>query len=319
MKPIVFIHKMNAENQQQWLDAFTHLLPKECFVLQEQLSDEDALNIELAIVANPDVKILQRFPNLVWVQSLWAGVESLVEIFKQFNQQKQIQTKLVRLIDPQLADTMAEAVLTWTLYLHRNIPEYSAQQRNQIWKELPCKAAQHMRISILGAGELGQASMQRLLQNNYQVNSWSRTHKEFKDVTHYSGDDGLVSLLQNTDILICLLPLTKQTHKLLNKQSLIHLPVGAKLINFARGGIINHEELIVLLDSQHISHAVLDVFEQEPLQANSPLWTHPNISVLPHISASTNLQSASQVVADNISTYRKDGTIPESVDLKKGY
>ena len=319
MKPIVFIHKMDAENQQQWLDIFTNLLPKERFVLQEQLTDEEALSIELAIVANPDVKILERFPNLIWVQSLWAGVESLVDSFKEFNEQKANETKLVRLIDPHLADTMAEAVLTWTLYLHRNIPEYIAQQRNKIWKEIPCLASKNIRVSILGAGELGLASIQRLLQSGYQVNCWSRSHKEIEGVKHYNGDEGLISLLKNTDILVCLLPLTQQTYQLLNKETLCYLPLGAKLINFARGGIINHADLLKLLDLQQISHAVLDVFEQEPLQTNSPLWTHPNISILPHISATTNIETASKVVANNILIFRKEGTIPTSVDLKKGY
>ena len=283
----------------------SQLLPNEHILLPEELSDEQALNVDIAIVANPDVKILERFPNLIWVQSLWAGVESLVDSFKQLNKQKNKQTKLVRLIDPQLADTMAEAVLTWTLYLHRNIPEYMAQQRNKIWKEIPCPAAENLRVSILGAGELGQAAMQKLLQNNFQVNSWSRSHKAFEGITHYSGEDGLLSLLQNTDILVCLLPLTPQTNKLLNKETLSHLPTGAKLINFARGGIINHDDLQALLDSRKIGHAVLDVFEQEPLKANSPLWENANISILPHISATTNLQSASQVVATNILKYRE--------------
>jgi len=297
MKCIVFITNMTSKEQKIWLGVLSQLLPNEHVLLPGELSDEQALNVDIAIVANPNVAVLERFPNLIWIQSLWAGVESLVDSFKQLNEHKQVQTKLVRLIDPHLADTMAEAVLTWTLYLHRNIPEYIAQR----------------------AGELGQAAMQKLLQNNFQVNSWSRSPKMFEGVTHYSGEDGLLSLLQNTDILVCLLPLTPQTYRLLNKQTLSHLPTGAKLINFARGGIINHDDLQALLDSKKIGHAVLDVFEQEPLKANSPLWEHANISILPHISATTNLQSASQVVAENILNYRENAVIPESVDLKQGY
>ena len=218
MKCIVFITNMTSKEQKIWLGVLSQLLPNEHVLLPEELSDEQALNVDIAIVANPNVAVLERFPNLIWIQSLWAGVESLVDSFKQLNEHKQVETKLVRLIDPHLADTMAEAVLTWTLYLHRNIPEYIAQQRNKIWKQIPSPAAESLRVSILGAGELGQAAMQKLLQNNFQVNSWSRTHKAFEGITHYSGDDGLISLLQNTDILVCLLPLTPQTNKLLNKK-----------------------------------------------------------------------------------------------------
>jgi len=319
MKYIVFITNMSSKEQQIWLNTFSQLLPNEQFVLPEELTDEAALAVDIAIVANPDVNVLKRFPHLQWVQSLWAGVESLIPYFQKRNEKKETSIPLVRLIDPQLAETMAEAVLAWTLYLHRTMPEYAAQQRNKIWRPIDCPLAKHIRVSILGAGELGQASMKRLLQNHYQVNAWSRQPKVLPGVNHYSGEEGLVSLLQNTDILICLLPLTAQTHHLLDQQTLMHLPKGSKLINFARGGIINHEDLYALLEQRHLHHAVLDVFEQEPLDANSPLWTHPHITVLPHISATTNLASASQVVANNISLFRDKGVIPKSVDLIQAY
>ncbi|WP_432463313.1 2-hydroxyacid dehydrogenase [Agarivorans sp. QJM3NY_33] len=320
MNTIAFIHNIAAEEEKQWLLKFETLLPNESIVLATDLSDEQAQLVEIAIVANPNVDQLKRFPHLIWVQSLWAGVEALVSGFRSFNHEKEThQTQLVRLIDPFLADTMAEAVLTWSLYLYRNIPDYIAQQRQGIWRPIPSPSVNTVQVSILGAGKLASASMKSLVHQGFTVNSWSRSHKQIAHVTHYSGDDGLAAILQKTQILVCLLPLTDQTHHLLNQQTLSLLPKGAKLINFARGGIINHQDLLAMLDSGHLSHAVLDVFEQEPLEVNSPFWYHPKISVLPHISATTNIDTASQIVANNIHTYRKDGLIPESVDLIRGY
>ncbi|MFT2111393.1 2-hydroxyacid dehydrogenase [Marinomonas sp. 2405UD68-3] len=319
MKNIAFIHNMDMENQEKWLAQFTILLPNEIIVVADQLTDEQASQVELAIVANPSVDALKRFPNLIWVQSLWAGVETMVNTFRSINQGKTHPTQLVRLIDPYLANTMAEAALTWSLYLYRNIPEYMAQQKQNLWRPIPCPAINTVHVSVLGTGELGTAAMQALVNQGFNVNSWSRNHKDIANVTHYSEQDGLFALLKKTDILICLLPLTDQTHKLLSKETLSLLPKGAKIINFARGGIVNHDDLINALDTDHLSHAVLDVFEQEPLTENSPLWQHPKLSILPHISATTNLDTASKIVADNITRYREHGTIPDTVDLLRGY
>ena len=99
----------------------------------------------------------------------------------------------------------------------------------------------------------------------------------------------------------------------------MQLPKSSRIINFARGGIINTPELLHMLELGHISHAVLDVFDHEPLSVNSELWQHPNITVLPHISAPTNLNSACEIVAKNITRFRITGEIPQSVDKINGY
>ncbi|MEH6445565.1 MAG: glyoxylate/hydroxypyruvate reductase A [Oceanospirillaceae bacterium] len=320
MQPIVFINNISIEEQQNWLAQFKLLLPNEVILLPEQINQAQAEKVQIAIAANPDAKVIARFPNLVWVQSLWAGVEALVAAVKQLQAENMLPSlQLVRLVDPQLAQTMAEAVLTWTLYLHRQIPEYIAQQRQKKWLQLDQPKAQDTRVSVLGSGELGVNAMQVLAHHGYRVSGWSRTAKNIPQVTHYQGSSALPEMLAQTDILICLLPLTEQTTGLINRALLQHLPKGAKLINFGRGGIVNHQDLIECLDEEQIGHAVLDVFEQEPLSASSPLWEHQKISVLPHISAMTNLATASKVAADNISAYRTSGNIPVSVDLKRGY
>jgi glyoxylate/hydroxypyruvate reductase A len=94
---------------------------------------------------------------------------------------------------------------------------------------------------------------------------------------------------------------------------------GASLINFARGAIVVDDDLCAALDRGALSHAVLDVFATEPLAENSPLWRHPAITVLPHISAPTNRETASRIVAANIARYRATGQIPEAVDRVRGY
>ena len=278
--------------------------------MPEQISDYQAKQIDIAIVANPDPKDLAKFPNLVWIQSLWAGVERLVTEITE----KPI--KLVRLEDPQLAKTMAESVLAWTLFLQRNMAEYAQQQTNKNWRQLPSISSADLKVSVLGAGTLGIAALKTLKKLDYQVNFWSRTPKQLDNIQNYVG---LISMLGETDILINLLPLTPDTYHLLDESLLAKLPKGAKLINSSRGAVIDTKALLKLLDLGHIAHAVLDVFEQEPLAPTDAIWSNPNITVLPHISAPTNKYTAAKVIAKNIKNYRENNIMPKLVDIKQGY
>lgn len=313
MKPIVFISELAPHAQQRWLSRLKQQLPNQQLCLPQALTRQQAEQVEIAIVADPDPKIVKGYPKLIWVQSLWAGVDSLT------GQVSTDKIKLVRLIDPQLAQTMAQAVLAWTLYLHRNMPEYAKQQATKRWQALPCVTPDQVSVGILGAGALGLAASNALVANGFKVNCWSRTSKQIAGAKHFNGEAGLASLLQQTDILISLLPLTRETKYLLNDSTLRMLPKGAKLINFSRGAVVNTQALLPLLEQEHIAHAVLDVFEQEPLPTTSELWHHANITVLPHISAPTNMDTASVIVAKNISDYLSTGHIPEAIDHKKGY
>ncbi len=313
MKKIVFISRLDNKAQLQWLSCLSQQLPEETILLPEHMSEDEFQYVDIAIVANPDPSVIAKFPNLIWIQSLWAGVEKLMS-------EKSLQhIKIVRLIDPELAKTMAEAVVAWTLYLHRNMPEYALQQRNKQWQQLPYIAAKDIRVGVLGAGNLGLTSLKSLQQLQYPVSCWSRTPKQLEGIKSYSGNSGLQSIVKNSDILISLLPLTAETHHLLNAPLLTLLPWGAKIINFSRGAIIDTKAMIELLESRHISHAVLDVFEHEPLPVTDPIWSNPNITVLPHISAPTDMSSSIKVAADNIKNYREFLIIPETVNTQLGY
>jgi glyoxylate/hydroxypyruvate reductase A len=313
MTNIVFISDLSTIEQKAWLTRLNDKLIVETIRLPHQINDIDALSIDIAIVANPNPDIISRFPNLVWIQSLWAGVERLVA------SGLPVDVQLVRLIDPQLAKTMAESVVAWTLYLQRQMPRYTKQQQNGVWHQLPTIPSSELRVSILGAGELGLAALKLLNHFDYQLNCWTRSAKNIEKVTNYTGTDGLSNMLGTTDILISLLPLTPDTHHLLNHDLLSQLPHNAQVINFSRGANIDTIALIKLHDADHLSHAVLDVFEVEPLPVDSALWQHEKITVLPHISAPTNLNSATNIVVNNIEKYRQCGHIPPVTNLNKGY
>jgi len=314
MKSIVpFISSLPKADIDQWLKILKKKLPKERIVKFSSLKKSDYKKIDVAVVANPNPSDVKKLVNLKWIQSVWVGVEKLVESFENEN------FKIVRLVDPEMTRTMSEAVLSWVLYLHRDMHFYRVQQNKKTWREADYIKPSKKIVSFIGLGELGAASASKLIENNFNVCGWSRGKKNIKKVKSFTGKLGLKKMLKQTDILVCLIPLTKKTKYLLNYKTLSYLKKGASIINFARGAIINAKDLVKHLNSGRIKHAVLDVFEKKPLPKTSVLWKHKNITVLPHISARVNLNTASDIICKNIKTYRLKNRIPKSVDMSRGY
>ncbi|MTI42253.1 glyoxylate/hydroxypyruvate reductase A [Roseibium hamelinense] len=311
---IPFISSAGGQERQAWKTALPEALDGIGIVKPfSDLSAPERQAATIAIVANPDSKEVAALPNLKWVHSLWAGVERLAKELPEDG------PMIVRLVDPQMAETMSEAVLAWSLFLHRDMPCYGAQQRRSEWIEHELKLPEERRIGILGLGNLGQRSALRLRANGFPVSGWSRSEKHIEGLETHAGSDGLDTVLGQSDILVVLVPLTAETAGLVDSRAFSKLPRGAALINFSRGPVLNDGDLLKALDSGHLSHAVLDVFDQEPLPQKHPFWLHEKITVLPHISAPTVTRTAVRIVAQNISRYLQTGELPETVDRGRGY
>ena len=310
---IPFIAARDDAQAAAWLEALRQAMPGLKVVLLADMDEAEKAACRVAVVANPDPALLSQLPNLRWVHSVWAGVERLLAVLGHRG------IEIVRLVDPQLAETMAEAVLMASLYLHRDMPAYARQQGQQVWQALAYIRPERRTVSLLGLGALGEAAARRLVAAGFKVNGWSRQPRHLAGVNCLTGETGLHELLGQTDILVCLLPLTPGTRGLLDGDALARLRPGASLINFARGPIVVEEALRAALDSGHLKHAVLDVFATEPLPAGAWPWLHPRVTVLPHCSAPTDRDTASAIVAANIGRYLADGILPASVDARLGY
>lgn len=319
---IPFISQLADDEQQNWIALLNQQLTLQSLhytvVKHSDFVDNEKANAQFAIVANPQPQAISQYPHLKWIQSLWAGVERLMAELPADKLNCDDFT-VVRLIDPRLAQTMAEAVVAWSFYLMRDMPTYQQQQLRNNWQQLPVKLASETTVAVLGLGELGQCAASLLVNNQFNAIGWSRTEKSINHVRCYSGEQGLKTVLGQADIIVCLLPLTPATHHLIDQQKITWLKNNATIINFARGAIIDNSALISALNNGQIKHAVLDVFEQEPLAETSPLWQQPNITILPHISAPTHLQSAGDIVVSNIEQYVNKGIIPDGIKPSLGY
>jgi glyoxylate/hydroxypyruvate reductase A len=226
----------------------------------------------------------------------------------------------VRFVDRSLSREMAQYVVMHTLMFHRRQRVFDALQGLAKWRQMiPPRATTDTRIGILGLGEIGTMAAERLRDLDFKVAGWSRSKKHVDGIESFAGTDAMRAFLARTDILICLLPLTPETRGILNKDTFAALPDGAFVINVARGGHLIEGDLLAAIDSGHLAGAVLDVFQTEPLPVESPLWTHPKITVTPHVAAISEPRAMARIVADGIERAESGKPLENVVDLTRGY
>ncbi len=251
------------------------------------------------------------FCNAQAVLCLWAGVETIVT-------NKTLTMPLTRMVDHGLTQGMVEWVTGHVLRHHLNLDQHILNQ-DGVWRVGAPPLATDRVVSILGLGALGTACAQALTALNFKVQGWSRTAKDIKGVTCFDGDDGLKDLLATTEIAVLLLPLTDATENLINASRLALMPKGAVVINPGRGPLIDDADLLDALDSGQISHATLDVFRVEPLPQGHPYWTHPNVTVTPHIASETRPITAARIIAENVRRGANGQDFLHVVDRNLGY
>lgn len=250
------------------------------------------------------------YPNLRMIISVGAGVD-------QFDLARlPAQIRVVRMLDPGIAEQMQEYVTLATLALHRDLPMYLGRQRQGLWQTSANRPAALRRVGVMGLGQLGQAALAALRPFGFPLAGWSRSPQAIAGVTCFTD---LPAFLARTDLLICLLPLTEATTGLLNADLFARLPEGAQLVHAGRGRQLDTQALLAALDSGHLAGAMLDVTDPEPLPADHPLWYHPRVIVTPHIACQTRPESAAAHVEAVLRADRAGAAIPGLVDRTKGY
>jgi glyoxylate/hydroxypyruvate reductase A len=305
------LYLSQKEPAERWLPVLSKLLPQDRFFTHD---DFDPEAIDVALVATPPVGVLGKLTNLKLVQSLWMGVDGLLAdpTFPRT-------LPLARLIDPGMVAAMVESVVAHVLDYHRHHYFYREQQAQRKWHRWPQYMASDRTIGILGLGELGTSVANALLPFSFKVAGWKRRPGHIAAIECFSGADGMSALLAKSNVVVSLLPLTNETRGLLNAAAFAQMPMGSALINVARGPQVVIADLIAALDSGRLAHAYLDVFETEPLPANSPLWLHPGVTITPHTAALTEPRTAMARVVENIERVRAGQPALNLVDFGAGY
>jgi glyoxylate/hydroxypyruvate reductase A len=275
--------------------------------------DPDAIDYVLSF--RPPPGLLKTFPELKALLSLGAGVDGF---FADPDFPKRV--PLVRFVDETLSQEMAQYIVMHVLIHHRAQRMFDAAQRENKWRQilLP-RRTEDTRVGILGLGEIGAVAARHLKGLGFSVSGWSRTKKTVEGVTSFAGEEKLDAFLEESDVLVCVLPLTPHTRGILNAKAFAKLPKGAFVINVARGGHLIEEDLIAAIDSGHLSGAALDVFQIEPLPETSPLWAHPKIAVTPHVAAISDPAAGVRSVLDSIARCERGEPLLNVVDMSRGY
>ena len=279
--------------------------------LVENLSNTSDIN---AIIYSDDCDIsdFSIFSDETVIFSIFAGVEKTLL-------NKTITQPLVRLIDIEMTECMAEWCVAHVLRYHLDLDEFIKPVKKE-WKTINKERllANQIDIGILGLGTLGTATAKKFKKLDFKVTGWSATEKKISGVNSLVGQEGLRKILSTSNYLILLLPLTAQTRNIINSSSLKTVKNGAVLINAGRGGLIEDNDLLKALDSGKLSGCTLDVFNEEPLPQEHPFWFHEKVTITPHISAPTRLKSSIKSILANVCRI-KEGLQPIGLVEKKRF
>ncbi|OHV13845.1 2-hydroxyacid dehydrogenase [Kushneria phosphatilytica] len=305
---LILIHAPDAE---QWRAELARHLPEATLRTTAQDGEQPA---DYLVVWQPPQSLFKaQDKRLRAILNTGAGVDALLD-----NPALPRNVPLVRLRDAGMGDAMGDYLLYGLLHFHRGMDHYQHQQREQCWQEQPLEEKSRWPVGIVGLGTLGQVVARRIQALGYPVQGWSRSAKTFDDLTSYHGDEGLNQLLESSRVIFSLLPNTPQTRDLLDHERLGRLPRSAVVINAGRGSSLVLEDLQALLDTGHLRGALLDVFPEEPLPADHPLWQHPRVLITPHVAAPTPIAPAAQQIAEAIAALERGDTV-ETVDPERGY
>ncbi|MCL6417777.1 glyoxylate/hydroxypyruvate reductase A [Aestuariirhabdus sp. Z084] len=295
----------------RWQAAIDEHLPK---AEVRQLSEiKDDWQADYALVWNPPAELFTSQQRLKGLFNLGAGVDALLA-----NPDLPETLPVYKLRDAGMAERMTDYIRYGLLHFRRDMDRYRNQQAQGLWKPYGVSSHAKWPVGVMGLGAIGAEVAARLHTDGYSVLGWSRSPKSLPDIETCAGHDALAGFLARCRALVCVLPATQKTRHLLNKERLSQLSAGAILINCGRGEVLDHEALIEQVDSGHLRGALLDVFEQEPLPADSALYSNSKIIITPHVSAPTPIAEAAQQIAESIERLEA-GKRLETVDRDRGY
>lgn len=275
----------------------------------------DFAGIDVVLAWKPPRGIFPRLTHLKLIQSLGMGVDHLFAC-----PDLPSEVPIARIIDQDMITQMEEYCLYGTLTAFRQFQRYQKQQQESFWQPLPRHRHSEFQIGILGLGELGLSVAKRLYQNGFTaLRGWARSEKSIDFLKSFAGESTLDQFASELDLLICLLPLTPETQGILNQSLFAQLKQGAYLINPARGDHLIETDLLSAIDQGQLSGALLDVFSAEPLPENHPFWHSSELIITPHVAASTNPDTATTQVLENI-TRVIAGELPHNIiNPQRGY
>ena len=273
----------------------------------------DPEDIEYLAFTRPSPDEWPEFPNLKAMLTRQAGVDGFIG-------HPRLPDVPLSKLEPEDGDPMmTEYVVMHVLRLHRAMPTYRERQARREWREGSQKRPEERTVGFLGYGTMARKPARILREMGFDVAAWARTPKPGAGIPVHAGAGRLGAVLERSDIVVCLLPLTGETRGILNAEAFAAMPEGGMVVNLGRGEHVVVEDLIAALDSGHLYHAALDVHSPEPLPPESPLWDHPGVTVMPHVARRPNIAQLAPRMVANIRRCEAGEPLLQEVARDAGY
>jgi glyoxylate/hydroxypyruvate reductase A len=306
---IVLIHQRSDLNRFKKL--LQKQLPSTSIFLYDEVENPD--EVEFAITWKHKHGAFSKFKNLKVIASFGAGV---YHIISDSNLPKDV--KITKIVNDQLTKDMCDFVLMNCLNFIRNTPFHFKNQELMKWEATAYQPPKEVNVGVLGLGTLGKAVAETLVSRNFKVRGWSNSKKEIDGVESYTKTE-LNSFLQQTNILICLLPLTEETKNILNKDVFDQLPKNTCLINVARGQHLDEKDLQKAIEDGIIKTAFIDVFNEEPLPKEHWFWKNEAVQITPHIASLTKPEEVVTQLAENYKRFKSGKSLKYEINKIKSY
>ncbi len=312
---MLLLHLSDVD-ESAWAAAFTEALAP--YPVVRRSDSFDPAQVRYIYVWKPKPNAFEGLTSLKAILSLGAGVDALLK------HSALPDVPIVRFVDADLTQRMSDYVVAQVTMHHRLFSRFRADQRARRWSQLYPPSASESSVGVMGLGVLGQDALKRLGSLGFTLRGWSRTAKELDGVEVFTGDDEFEAFLSGTDILVNLLPLTPQTTGILNYDTFSklrrdRLAGGPVIVNAARGGHQREADIVRALGDGTLAAASLDVFETEPLPADSPLWEIETCYITPHVAAISDLKSGVRYFSRVIREHEAGESLVNVVDRNRGY
>jgi phosphoglycerate dehydrogenase-like enzyme len=268
---------MRARYKQMLLERFRQLTIN--VVGHHSLVDPYIADTDILLCFSPPMAdhVVRDAPKLKWIQALGTGVDNIVDLP---SLGKEVVVTNIRGIH---GAPVSEATIAFMLSLARDMPRSAHAQDRRAWERWPSQLLAGKTVGILGVGLIAEYLAPICKAFGMTVVGITGSPREAKGFDRMVGRDKLLDVAPELDFLVVLIPMSTDTRNVINADVYKAMKRSAYLVNVARGGIVDEDALIAALDAGEIAGAGLDVFSQEPLPSESPLWRTKNITIFPHL------------------------------------
>lgn len=277
----------------------------------DQLGDPERARLRFLFGWGITQAVVDACPGLEWIQGAGAGVDWLLPVRLAPGV---VVTRVIDQFGPDMAEYVLLALLAWVKDWRR----LAHQQQEQVWQQFLVDQLARKTVGVLGAGSIGGYIAAMLVPVVAEVRVMGRSRPSLAGARNFS-QDAWPEFYGQLDALVIVVPHTPHTRHLVGAPELSLMRDGSYVVNVARGAVLDTKALVEQIGSGHLSGATLDVFEEEPLPTDSPLWTTPGITVTPHIAGPSRPEGMARVFIENLNRLRRGQPLLGVVDWERGY